>query len=91
MSLEQSRASVAGEGGGFEPCSDCTVASPRDNSDGSSESVNEIYRNYVIFLQDLEKYEKIKDINRKIRIDDTHKPIKGTPPLTPFRHSEIES
>lgn len=40
MSLEHSRASVAGEGGGLEPCSDWTVASPRDNSDGSSESTN---------------------------------------------------
>lgn len=39
VSLEQSRASVAGEGGGLEPCSVCTVASPRDRSEGSSESV----------------------------------------------------
>lgn len=38
VSLEHSRASVTGDGGGFDPCSDWTVASPRDSNEGSSES-----------------------------------------------------
>lgn len=52
VSLEHSRASVAGDGGGLEPCSLCMIASPLDRRDGSSESENSNF----YFLDPMEIY-----------------------------------